>query len=107
MKNVLKKAMRSYLPEIIVNRKDKMGFPVPLTQWMKNDIRDYIYDLFTSDKALNRPYINNQNVITSLEGESRYGRKIWGLLCLEIWHRQFHDKHEEYKNYLNIEEKVI
>ena len=105
MKNVLKKAMRSYLPEIIVNRKDKMGFPVPLTQWMKNDIRDYIYDLFTSDKALNRPYINNQNVITSLEGESRYGRKIWGLLCLEIWHRQFHDKHEEYKNYLNIERK--
>jgi asparagine synthase (glutamine-hydrolysing) len=92
MKRVLKDSMSYCLPDIITNRQDKMGFPVPLVQWMKEDIKDFIFDTFSSQKALNRDLIDNKQVLASLEKEWKFGRKIWGLLCLELWQQELIDK---------------
>ena len=73
-----------------------MGFPVPLVQWMKEDIKDFIFDNFSSQKALNRDLIDNKKVLAGLEKEWKFGRKIWGLLCLEIWQREFFDQPQVY-----------
>ena len=35
MKHVFKQATRSLVPDAIAERKDKMGFPVPLHEWMR------------------------------------------------------------------------
>jgi asparagine synthase (glutamine-hydrolysing) len=32
-----------------------------------------------------------------LSAEAKFGRKIWGLLSLELWHQEFHDREYEYK----------
>ena len=101
MKQVLKTAMRSILPQGIVNRKDKMGFPVPLQEWIKGEARDYIYDIFSSQNALERELINNRAVLNGLSREPEYGRRIWGMLCLELWQQEFHDKEHEYKRLRN------
>lgn len=92
MKRVLKDSMSYCLPSVITNRQDKMGFPVPLVQWMKEDIKDFIFDTFSSQKALNRDFIDNKKVLAGLEKEWKFGRKIWGLLCLELWQQEFLDK---------------
>ena len=34
MKHVFKRATRSLVPDVIAERKDKMGFPVPLHEWI-------------------------------------------------------------------------
>ncbi len=94
MKRVLQEAMHSYLPAAIVNRKDKMGFPVPLVRWMKGEIKDFVYDVFSSQKALNRDLVDNRKVVQGLEKEWKFGRKTWGLLCLELWQQEFHDRIE-------------
>jgi asparagine synthase (glutamine-hydrolysing) len=91
MKRVLKDSMSYCLPSVITNRQDKMGFPVPLVQWMKEDIKDFIFDTFSSQKALNRDFIDNKKVLAGLEKEWKFGRKIWGLLCLELWQQEFLD----------------
>src|SRR5438270_7229950 len=39
MKHLLHNAMGFSLPGSILNRKDKMGFPVPLNDWLKSDVR--------------------------------------------------------------------
>jgi hypothetical protein len=31
-------------------------------------------------------------VLESTERESKFGRNTWGLLCLELWHAEFHDR---------------
>lgn len=103
LKMVLVNAMRSVLPEVISNRKDKMGFPVPLNEWMKTDIKDFVHDIFSSKKMKERPYFNQSEILKSLNHETKFGRKIWGLLSLELWHRQFHDKAAEYRRLLNQE----
>ena len=97
MKRVLKDSMSYCLPKVITERKDKMGFPVPLVQWMQQDIKDFIFDIFSSQKAMNRDLINNKKVLGDLENEWKFGRKTWGLLCLEIWQTQFLDKVNTFK----------
>jgi asparagine synthase (glutamine-hydrolysing) len=102
MKQVLKESMRPVLPDAIAERQDKMGFPVPLTEWLKNEARDFIHDIFSSRCALNRELINSQKVLEGLAQEPKFGRKIWGLLCLELWQQEFHDKESEFKKLSQI-----
>lgn len=97
MKHIFKQIVPQYLPDSIVNRKDKMGFPTPMNQWINNEANDFVKDIFSTSKALNRDIINNKMVVAGLENESTYGRKIWGLLCLEIWQQEFHDKNSYFK----------
>ena len=49
MKHVYKQATRSLVPDAIANRKDKMGFPVPLQEWMRGPARDFVTDVFASE----------------------------------------------------------
>lgn len=43
-KTLLKDAMRGLLPDEIVNRTDKRGFPVPFVEWAQGPLRDFIGD---------------------------------------------------------------
>jgi asparagine synthase (glutamine-hydrolysing) len=97
MKYALRHAMQDILPPEIMARKDKMGFPVPLSDWSKKEARGFIQDVFSSRKARQRELINNRAVLDGLEKEEKYSRKIWGLLCLELWQQEFHDQHNKYK----------
>ena len=96
MKYVLKNAMKNYLPTSILERKDKMGFPVPLNEWLKGDLKDFVVDIFSSQRARQREFINADEILKNMEKESKFSRKIWGLLCLELWYQTFQDKHHEF-----------
>ncbi|MBL64057.1 MAG: asparagine synthase (glutamine-hydrolyzing) [Opitutae bacterium] len=98
MKHLLKNAYRDVLPEGIVNRRDKMGFPVPLKEWCGDELRDMILDVFQGMKQRNRPYIQPEAVLQNFESAGRFSRKVWGLLSLEIWHQTFHDKAAEFRS---------
>lgn len=94
LKRLLKSVFSSHLPPEIRNRKDKMGFPVPLNLWLKNGgkARDYIGDILGSQRARERGYLlKGLSVDKVLDGQSIYGRNLWALLSLEIWHQQFVD----------------
>ena len=100
MKHIFKKATEPILPERITERKDKMGFPVPLSEWLQGDAREYVTDILSSDAAQGRDLIDNAKVLEGMAGEEAYGRKIWGLLSLELWQRSFHDRGEEFRGML-------
>ncbi len=101
MKYILRSSMEKYVPSEIINRKDKMGFPTPFAQWAKSETRDFIMDILSTQKASNRELINNKAVIQSIEKEGNFGRNLWGMLCLELWQRNFHDKSHYYREMLN------
>ncbi|MFC1606577.1 asparagine synthase (glutamine-hydrolyzing) [Candidatus Latescibacterota bacterium] len=100
MKHIFREVIGPIVPEEIVNRKDKMGFPTPLTEWITGDARDFIMDIFSSSSAQTRELVNNNQVLKVLEQEPKFGRKIWGLLSLELWQREFHDKEHHFKDML-------
>ena len=95
MKHILREVVKPYLPDVILDRQDKMGFPTPLSEWMSGEARDFVRDVFLSQKAINRDLIDNRQVLRGMDSEPRYGRKIWGLLCLELWQQEFHDRESE------------
>lgn len=94
LKRLLKTVFANQLPTAIRDRKDKMGFPVPLNLWLKRGgpARDYIGDILGSQCARTRPYLGHSLSIDAvLDSQSTYGRNLWALLSLELWHRQFVD----------------
>lgn len=100
LKYILRTAMKDYVPEEILNRKDKMGFPTPFAKWAKKEARDYIMDIMTSQKALTRDYIDNKKVVEKIDKENSFSRNIWGFFCLELWQKIFLDQADKYKNLL-------
>ena len=99
MKHALKNAMRGILPESIESRSDKMGFPVPLQEWLSEPgvVQEFVRDVLSSRNALSRDLVDNRKVLAGLGRETKFGRKIWGLLCLELWQQTFHDRASSFK----------
>jgi len=94
LKRWLRVAFSSQLPQSIRDRKDKMGFPVPLNLWIKRGgkARDFIGDTFSSNAARSRPYVAKKFSLDEiLDTQSIYGRNLWALLSLELWQQQFID----------------
>jgi len=103
MKHVFKTVTRPLLPDVITERTDKMGFPVPLTEWIKGPAREFVTDTFSSQAAQERPLVDNRKVLDGLASESAFGRKTWGLLSLELWQQTFHDRESEVKKLITTE----
>ena len=97
MKHIFKKVVAAYIPPAILQRQDKMGFPTPLTEWLRGEARGFVREVFSSRRALERDFVDNRKVLAALDGEQPFGRKIWGLLCLELWQQEFHDRAGEYR----------
>lgn len=97
MKHLIKQTFSNVFPAELINRRDKMGFPVPLNEWIKGDLNEYINDIFHSNKALDRPFFNNDVIRKQLGKAPKFSRKLWGLLSLELWQQSFHDKASEFR----------
>ncbi|MFL5926215.1 MAG: asparagine synthase (glutamine-hydrolyzing) [Gaiellaceae bacterium] len=98
LKHALKRAAHDVLPPAIRDRKDKMGFPVPLGEWMRDGLSNFLRDIFASKAARDRPYLDPRFDAGSLiESEGKFSRNLWGLLSLELWQESFHDRAAEWR----------
>lgn len=91
LKYFFKRAIKDTLPSEILNRKDKMGFPVPLHLWSKDKAREFILDNFLSQKSKERNILNTSGIEKLINSEQPFSRGLWGLLSLELWFNQFID----------------
>ncbi|MDI6773922.1 MAG: asparagine synthase (glutamine-hydrolyzing) [Verrucomicrobiota bacterium] len=97
LKHVLRGAFVGQIPALVAQRQDKMGFPVPFTEWSRGPAREFVVDTLSSDRARGRPLVDNAKVVENLDREPRFGRRLWGLLCLELWQQEFHDRRHEFR----------
>ncbi len=95
LKYLLKRVVGDVLPDPVLNRKDKMGFPVPLHLWAKGRARDFFADILLDRRAAERGLFDRAEVERLMGSESAFGRKLWGLLNLELWYRTFIDGDSE------------
>jgi len=90
-KAMLINSVKNLLPQEIINRKDKMGFPTPINNWLAGDLKEYALDILTSQQAKNRGYLNTNAIEKQISESGKFSRDLWGALNLEMWHRQFID----------------
>ena len=89
---VLKKAMEPYLPKDIIYR-PKTGFGAPLRTWIKNDLREMLKDLLSSDSINKRGLFSakavQQLIVDNDNGKIDASYTLLSLLCIEIWCRAY------------------
>lgn len=91
-KYLLKKAMAGVLPGQIVRRKKK-GFGVPVAFWIKNELKDVVFELLSEEK-IKKQGLFNHNYISSLLNQHFSNKKdnrkeIWTLLMFELWYKEY------------------
>jgi asparagine synthase (glutamine-hydrolysing) len=79
-----------------------MGFPTPFSACSKNELREFITDTLSNQRALQRDQINNQQVFNNLSKDEGFGIWLWGFLSLELWQQEFHDKAHEYRKRIAV-----
>ncbi|WP_144523973.1 asparagine synthase (glutamine-hydrolyzing) [Bacillus pumilus] len=86
-KYLLRKAAECIVPDHVLNRK-KLGFPVPIRHWLKNEMNAWAKDIIKNSQT--DEYINKEYVLDLLNehcaGKADHSRKIWTVLIFMIWH---------------------
>jgi asparagine synthase (glutamine-hydrolysing) len=92
LKYLLKKVARKLLPAENLDRR-KMGFGIPVGNWMRGELRPLLDDVLLSPRALARGYFRpeavQQLVKENAKGPHDQSPQLWALLWLELWHREF------------------
>ena len=87
LKHILREAVRPFVPGPIVDRTDKLGFPVPLGRWLSDDLRTFLGDhLLRADSRTNALF-KRDALEDLISRDGGFNRTIWGILCLELWMR--------------------
>jgi asparagine synthase (glutamine-hydrolysing) len=91
-KRILREAFADLLPPPI-RRRRKMGFGVPLDHWFRNELKAYARDVLLDPQTLGRGYFRAE-AVRRLWDDHQQGRfdhsaRLWALLVLELWHRQW------------------
>lgn len=91
-KYLLKDIFSTILPKEVLNS-PKRGFIVPKSQWIREELKDLLDDLFSSD------FIREQGIFNSniydvyirphMLEECDNGEKIWTLLMFQLWYKNF------------------
>lgn len=91
-KNVLRKAMKDYIPDDILKKK-KQGFSAPDESWYRGENADYVKELLSNSNNLISEFINQEYIdkILSehLEQKINHRLLIWSFINFEWWCKQF------------------
>lgn len=87
-KLVLRKLLQRYVPDNLIKRQ-KMGFGVPINEWLRGPLKDWAGDLLSAD-ALNKHGLINPEPVQRKWGEHLSGAKswplpLWSVLMLQSW----------------------
>jgi asparagine synthase (glutamine-hydrolysing) len=96
LKRLLKVAFKDSLPPKILNRRDKMGFPVPLSEWSSGPLASDFKGVLENLRDRNLPYLNSSRIDEILVGSEKFSRGTWALLSIELWLENFHDKNYKF-----------
>jgi asparagine synthase (glutamine-hydrolysing) len=87
---ILREAAKLWLPRRILTR-PKVGFRLPVNEWLRGPMRDYLLDHLRSRNALTRDYYDARTLDALLDehlaGRQNHEKLLWALLNLEVWHR--------------------
>lgn len=89
---ILREAMKRMLPKAILDRR-KVGFRVPVNEWFRDGLKEYLCDHLVGPSSVTLPYYNkqrmNQIIVEHVNGRQNHEKLLWAMLNLEIWHRRY------------------
>jgi len=93
-KSLLKKVAAKLVPREVIYRR-KMGFGVPIGNWFRGEMKNFVREILLAEKFLKRGIIKSgmieKYVREHTAGERDHAFQIWTLLMLELWFQKFID----------------
>jgi asparagine synthase (glutamine-hydrolysing) len=93
-KVLLRDLAASLLPQEIIQRR-KTGFDMPVAKWLRTDLRDLLAGYLLDDVSQRRGLFDQTAIGRIIsqhnEGKRDWSNRLWALLMLEIWFREFID----------------
>ena len=86
-KDLMRMSMVGELPQKVLDRKDKMGFPVPFVAWSKNGYNSHVWNLIQSLQEREIPGLTVSKAIYQSSESHIDARELWGGLLLASWFR--------------------
>ena len=94
LKYLLKRYAGTLLPAAALDRR-KMGFGVPVGDWLRADLKPLADDALLGGRAAARGYLRpegvRQLVAEHQAGQQDHTYRLWALLWLELWFREVVD----------------
>jgi asparagine synthase (glutamine-hydrolysing) len=84
-KDVLRRISKPLLPQSVLNRQDKMGFPVPLHNWARKKSFKRVEETYEILSSSDLPIINKRNLVSPSHLVAGTGRELWGAITLGAW----------------------
>ena len=93
-KVAMREAAHRYLPDMVAEKK-KLGFPVPIRIWLKEDrYYNIVKEAFESEAA--KEFFNTDAILKILDdhknGKEDNSRKIWTIYMFLVWHKEYFEK---------------
>jgi asparagine synthase (glutamine-hydrolysing) len=91
-KPLLRATLRLVLPEKLVDR-PKMGFAVPMAEWLRSDLRGLLEDLVqTRDASEYDSGTARRLCLEHLRRRRDAAHPLWALLAFELWRERWQDQ---------------
>lgn len=85
---LLRQVLYRYVPPELIER-PKMGFSVPVDQWLKGELREWAGDLIASADSLGRGLLETQPVNRAwdehIKGKRDHSHRLWTVLMYLSW----------------------
>ncbi len=99
-KRILRDVMCGYLPEQIINRTDKKGFPTPFAVWLKGPLKEYAMDTFNSQSFTSRGIFKKVEIKKIVQQHEKglmdHSWLIWRMLNFETWMKLYQDNFNQH-----------
>ena len=87
-KSVLRDVLYKYVPKDMIER-PKMGFGVPLAEWMRGELRVWCEDLLSENKLDDDGFFNSKLIREKwnehLKGDVDWHHELWNVLIFQAW----------------------
>ena len=94
-KRLFRAVIAPWVPPAVLER-PKRGFGVPLRRWFHEQLIGWARDILLDSRSAQRGWTQPREVATLLrqhqDGSRDHAKRIWALVCLELWARQHVDR---------------
>ncbi len=91
-KHIIKEIVHQYIPKQLMDR-PKMGFAIPIENWLINDLKDKVH-YYLDDKKINQQGVFNIEFIHIIKSDFYSGKKelalkLWYALMFQMWYEKW------------------